>query len=242
MLSPEHRKALKIAAVGLFNVTTVWWLTKALNVNFRELIAGLEVAVLILAPLLALYLRSQWPTKRWLASAVLLPMLWFATYGFLHEMSHHIGVIVVGSKVLEQHWIPHFWRGEFTVGWIRSEFLPGWRGALPGYFPYLRDVVLLFAGLLILKLKKIRSAFLVGLVFILLCLSPLFDIVDNYFAGYVLGHHPVGNDFTGGALHVGAMWTNVIGILFSASAVYVVSRILVLYKDFAQLEPARLVR
>lgn len=59
MLSPEHRKALKIAAVGLFNVTTVWWLTKALNVNFRELIAGLEIAVLILAPLLALYLRSQ---------------------------------------------------------------------------------------------------------------------------------------------------------------------------------------
>ena len=80
-----------------------------------------------------------------------------------------------------------------------------------------------------------------GLVFILLCLSPLFDIVDNYFAGYVLGHHPAGNDFTGGALHVGTMWTNVIGILFSISAVYVVSRILVLYKDFAKLEPARLV-
>lgn len=49
MLSPEHRKAIKIAAVVLFNVATIWWLTKALKVNSRDIIAGEEIASLILA-------------------------------------------------------------------------------------------------------------------------------------------------------------------------------------------------
>jgi hypothetical protein len=39
MLSPEHRKAIKIAAVVLFNVATVWWLTKELKVDLRHVVA-----------------------------------------------------------------------------------------------------------------------------------------------------------------------------------------------------------
>jgi hypothetical protein len=75
----------------------------------------------------------------------------------------------------------------------------------------------------------------VGLVFILLCLSPRLDIVDNYFAGFLMRNHPAGNDFTGSALIVGVMWTNIVGVLLSVFAVYVVSRILALYKNFSEV-------
>lgn len=190
----------------------------------------------ILLPLVLLYTRSHWPRRLWIPSAVVLPLLWFGTYGALHELSHLAGLILIGDRILEHHVIPRFWEGEFTVGWVQTQ-APGaatWRYLLPGYSPYIRDIFFLSIGLLTLKAKRIRNPFLLGLVFVLLCLSPLFDIVDNYFNGYLVGRLP-GNDFMGSAMKIGATWTNAIGVVSAGFAVYVVWRVMMFYKGFPDM-------
>jgi hypothetical protein len=183
-------------------------------------------------------LRSHWPRRLWLCIiyTVVLFLLWFSTYSALHELSHLAGAILIRDKIVEHHLIPHFWEGEFTVGWVRSQSLhaPSWRDVLPGYGPYIRDILFLSIGLITLKAKRIRNAFLVGLVFVLFCLSPLFDIVDNYFNGYLVGRMP-GNDFMGSAMRIGATWTNVIGGVSAGFAVYVVWQVVMLYKGFPEM-------
>jgi hypothetical protein len=117
-------------------------------------------------------------------------------------------------------------------GWVKSQLLHDWRDVLPGLFPYFRDIVFLIIGFIILKFKKIKNSFFAGLILVILILSSLFDILDNYFIGYVIEHAPQGNDFTGTALKIGEIWTNIIGILFLGFAFYISFRIIFLYKEF----------
>jgi hypothetical protein len=235
----SHRRLrdCKILAVIIFNFVAVWFLLSLMSFDFKHKLATMEIAGLILVPLFAFYARSSWPAKRWAASAIVLPVLWFATYSLLHETSHLVGVILVGGTIVDHHLIPQFWKGEFTVGWMQSKPLQDWRDVIPGLCPYLRDILFLTAGFFILGSKRIRNCFLVGLLFTLCCLSPMFDIVDNYLNGYVLGRAS-GNDFLGTAMKIGATWTNLIGVLCAGYAVYVTGRLLWLYRDF----PGRVAR
>lgn len=233
----KRKKSAKIAGVIIFGVVSVLWLGKVFSINARNVIASLEIGGFILLPSVLLYVRSNWPRRLRLSISytVVLFLLWFGTYGTLHELSHLAGVILVRDKVVEHHLVPHFWEGEFTVAWVRSQTLraPSWRDVIPGYGPYIRDILFLSIGLITLKARRIRNPFLVGLVFVLLCLSSLFDIVDNYFNGYVLGRMP-GNDFMGSALRIGATWTNVIGVVLVGFAFYVVWQVMVFYKGFPE--------
>ncbi len=235
-LSENGKKTAKIAGVITFCVVSVLWLAKVFSINARNVIASLEISGFILLPLVLLYARSHWPRRLWIPSTVVLPLLWFSTYGALHELSHLAGVILIRDKIVEHHVIPRFWEGEFTVGWVQSQTLraPSWRDVLPGYGPYIRDIFFLSIGLITLKAKRIRNPFLVGLVFVLCCLSSLFDIVDNYFNGYLVGRMP-GNDFMGSAMRIGATWTNVIGVVLAGFAVYVVWQVMVFYKGFPEM-------
>ena len=229
--SSEHRRRdFKLLAVMTFNLVAVWFLTGLVALDLRHRLATMEIAGLLVIPLTVLYVRSNWPPKLWLANLAVLPLLWFSTYSLLHEGSHVVGAIVVGEKIVSCHMIPHFWEGEFTSGWIQSTVLEGWRGVLPGLFPYLRDFLFLIAGWLILKSKRIKNCFLVGLVFVFFCLSPLFDIASNYLGG--LAQHAAGNDFIGTAMRIGSGWTNVIGLVLLSFAFYVSGRILLLYTNF----------
>jgi hypothetical protein len=234
-LMEKGKKSAKIAGVIIFCVVSVLWLAKMFSINARNVIASLEIGGFILLPLVLLYARGNWPRRPWITYTVVLLLLWFSTYGTLHELSHLAGVILIRDKIVEHHLIPHFWEGEFTVGWVRSQSLhaPSWRDVLPGYGPYIRDILFLSIGLITLKAKS-RNAFLVRLVFVLFCLSSLFDIVDNYFNGYVLGRMP-GNDFMGSAMRIGATWTNVIGVVSAGFAVYVVWQVMVFYKGFPEM-------
>jgi hypothetical protein len=234
-LSEKRKKAAKIAGVITFCVVSVLWLAKLFSVNPRNVIASLEIGGFVLLPLVLLYARSNWPRRLWIPYTVVLPLLWFSTYGALHELSHLAGLILVGDKILEHHVIPRFWEGDFT-GWVRTQppGAPTWRYLIPGYGPYIRDIVFLSIGLITLKAKRIRNPFLVGLVFVLFCLSSLFDIADNYFNGYLVGRLP-GNDFMGSAMRIGATWTNVIGVVSTGFAVYVVWQVVMLYKGFPEM-------
>lgn len=232
-------KDYKIMAVVIFNLIAIWFLLGLMSFDTRHRLATMEITGLILIPLFALYGRSSWPPRLWLANAVVLPVLWFATYSLFHETSHLVGVVLVGGTIVDHHLIPHFWHGEFTAGWVQSRPLQDWRDVIPGLCPYLRDILFLIAGLVILRSKRIRNCFLVGLLFTLFCFSPLFDIVDNYLNGYIVGS-AAGNDFLGTAMKIGATWTNIIAVLFAGFAVYVSGRLLWLYRDFPGTQAAPL--
>ena len=229
--SQRRRRDYKILAVMAFNLVAVWFLTGLVAPDPKHRLATMEITALVLIPLIILYARCNWPPKLWLANLVVLLPLWFSTYSLLHEGSHVVGVFVVGEKIVEYHLIPQFWKGEFTSAWISSHVVPGWRGVLPGLFPYLRDFLFLIAGWVILKSKRIANCFLLGLVFVLFCLSSLFDITDNYFSGYLV-QHAIGNDFMGTAMKIGGVETNIIGVLLLSFGLYVVVRILWLYTNF----------
>jgi uncharacterized membrane protein len=230
--SERRRRDYKILAVMVFNLVAVWFLTGPIAPDIKHRLATMEITTLLLIPLVILYARCNWPPKLWLANLVVLLPLWFITYSALHEGSHVVGVFMVGEKIVNYHLIPAFWKGEFTSdAWVSSNILEGWRGVLPGLFPYLRDFLFLIAGWVILKSKRIENCFLVGLVFVLFCLSPVFDITDNYFNGYLV-QHATGNDFTGTAMTIGGLETHVIGVLLLSFGLYVVVRILWLYSNF----------
>ena len=229
--SQRRRRDYKLLAVMAFNLVAVWFITGIISLDTKHRLATMEMAALLVVPLIVLYVRGNWAPKLCLASVIVLLPLWFSTYSLLHELSHVVGFLAVGEKVVDYHLIPHFWKGEFTSGWVSSYVIQGWRGVLPGLFPYLRDFLFLIAGWVILKSKRIGNCFLVGLVFVLFCLSPLFDIADNYFSGYLV-QHATGNDFLGTAMKIGGIGTNVIGVLLLSFASYVCARILWLYTNF----------
>ena len=97
--------------------------------------------------------------------------------------------------------------------------------------PYIKDIILLVIGYLILRSKKNLNSFFSGLIFIICILSSLFDITNNY-SIYIINPNTVGNDFQGTALSIGEIWTNIIGVLFTLFSVYVTLRILILYRNF----------
>ena len=138
---------------------------------------------------------------------------------------------MIGSKPIETHLIPHFWKGEFTTGWVRSDPVNGWTGVLPGLFPYIKDIVFLIIGLSIFQKSKINNSFLAGLTYAILCLAPLFDIVNNYFIKFIIGRLE-GNDFYGVTLGWGDTLANIIGMTFSIFAIFTCIWIPIIYKNF----------
>jgi len=231
-ISQRRRRDYEILAVMVFNLVAVWFLTGTIVSDTKHRLATMEITAILLIPLVILFARCNWPPKLWLANSIVLLSLWFGTYSLLHEGSHVVGIFIVGGKIVDYHLIPPFWKGEFTSdAWVSSRFVEGWRGVLAGLFPYLRDFVFSIAGWVILKSKRIDNCFLVGLVFVLFCLSPLFDITDNYFSGYLV-QHATGNDFTGTAMKIGVLGTNIIGVLLLSFGLYVVVQILWLYANF----------
>lgn len=227
-----HRKWLKMFIL-VFIFGPVLFLVPLVIPDTKHRIATFEILGLVIIPLLLFYARTNLSRRMWSINIPVLLLVWFFTSAMLHELSHLIGIMVVGDKIVDYHLIPKFREGDFdfSVGWARSQLLNDWRDVIPGLFPYFRDVVLLIVGFLVLRSKRIHNSFLVGLIFILCCLSSLFDIVDNYFTGYVVGHAS-GNDFLGTAMKIGENWTNLIGIVFTIFAFSVCGWIIFIYKGF----------
>ncbi len=195
----------------------------------RTRFALIEIAVLVVNPLIVFYLRNNWPRKICIVDIVSILIVWFLTLPLLHESSHIIGVYVIGSKPIAYQLFPKFWMGDFTTAWVQSEPVNDWRGPIPGLFPYIKDVFLSIIGFLMLKGKKVSNAFWAGSIYAFFCLGSLFDIANNYFQkllGYVTG-----NDFYGVSLGWGDAWSNSIGISFSGFALCISVWVLVAYKS-----------
>jgi hypothetical protein len=153
-----------------------------------ELLATFECLLTIVAPLLILYLRGQWPLRVTVLCVVTLPVLWYLTYSPLHELSHVIGTYLVGGKVTYVKLIPRFWVGEFSRAWITTEGIEkSWQQFVSTGFPYMLDVVCAVVGYYLLRGRFLRRPFMLGVAFMLLCLRPTFDLMCETVAFHLGG-------------------------------------------------------
>lgn len=181
-----------------------------------------EILFTVVAPLLVLYLRGTWKQHTMMACAATIPILWYFVYAPLHELSHLLGAYLGGGRITEVKLIPRFWLGETGVAWIKAEgFSSEWSQLIMTISPYVLDVVSAAIGVYVLQRKLSRSAFLVGFLFMVLCLRPTFDLVCETI-GFATG-------FRGDLFHIAltaggfATWTFVaLSIAFSIYAIIVV--------------------
>jgi hypothetical protein len=136
-----------------------------------------EVLLIIVIPLIILLLGGKWPLKTIILCLLLIPILWYLTYSPIHELSHALGTFLAGGKVTEYKLIPSFWEGVFAVAWIKYVGLNlRWQVLVMTCAPYVIDLFSIIIGGLVLQRYQSRSAFGVGLLFMLLSLRPTFDI------------------------------------------------------------------
>ena len=141
-------------------------------------LAACEILLVLVVPLLILYLKGNWPLRKVIPALVIVPILWYFTYAPLHELSHAVGVYLVGGKVIEYKLIPSFWLGEFGGAWITPIGIThSWQQLTISAFPYLLDIVCFVVAIFVFKRGSSISSFLIGLAFMLVCLRPASDFV-----------------------------------------------------------------
>ena len=193
-----------------------------------------EILLVIVTPVLVLYLRGQWPLRIVIACLCAIPVVWYLTYAPIHELSHALGAILVGGRVVDIKLIPSFWEGTFAVAWVNTEGLGGSWPVMTGA-PYVLDVACVVVGLVVLWRRPSRSSLVVGLLFMLLCLRPTFDLVCET-VGFVGGFH---GDLWHLELAIGsaALWS----FLLVALALCLLSVVVILrrYGGFPEPHPIR---
>ena len=151
------------------------------------LLITIEILVVIVAPLLILYLTGPWPVRIAIPCLVSIPVLWYLTYSPIHELSHVLGAYLVGGSVTELKLIPSFWRGEFGRAWITPQGLrEPWQQLVMTSAPYVLDGVSVAVGFFALHRRRLRRPFALGVLLMLLCLRPAFDVVCET-AAFALG-------------------------------------------------------
>ena len=150
--------------------------TKRLSLG--KLLITFEILVVVVTPLLFLYLKGNWPLRTTVPCLLSIPILWYLSYSPFHELSHVAATYLVGGQVVYMKLIPSFWLGEFGRAWITPVGITqSWQRLIMTASPYVLDVVCLAVVIPFLRRGFSKNAFLVGLVFMLLCLRPAFDFV-----------------------------------------------------------------
>jgi hypothetical protein len=154
----------------------------------RELLITCEILLAVVSPLLILYLKSTWRLHVTIACMVVIPPLWYLTYAPLHEIAHMIGIYLVGGRMVDYKLIPHFWVGEYGTAWIQTTGITRpWQQLVSTGSPYVLNVICIVAGLFLIRRRLSGNPFVIGLVFMLLCLRPAFDFLSEL-TGYVSGN------------------------------------------------------
>jgi hypothetical protein len=188
----------------------------------NHLLVTFEILFTVVAPLLVLYLRGTWRPQTMVACMSTIPILWYFVYAPIHELSHLLGAYLVGGQIVEVKLIPRFWAGETAVAWIKADGLTNeWAQLIMTISPYVLDCLSIAVGVYVLQRKLSRNGFLIGFLFMVLCLRPTFDFVCETI-GFASGFR---GDLFHIALTVGgvATWTFLaFSIAFSIYAIVVV--------------------
>jgi hypothetical protein len=229
--SLKTRSWYKILGIFVFCIITIWLKISNSIPDLSQRLATIELLTLVLCPLMFFYLRNNWKPLSWIVSMIVILLIVAATFSFLHEISHVIGLYLIGSKPTGYQLIPEYWKGDFKTAWVNSVPVNNWTGVIPGLFPYIKDIAFLILGFTILRRKSINHSFLAGFIYAFFCLGPLFNIINNYLIKLILGKLD-GNDFYGVTLGWGDTWSNIIGVSFSIFAICICIWIPIFYKDF----------
>jgi small-conductance mechanosensitive channel len=139
-----------------------------------------------------------------------------------------IGIWISSKEIYDYQLMPCFWKGDFGTGYVKYDF----QGDLTDFYiiilPYIRDIVFLIIGYIILKKKSIKQPFTAGLILIMLVLSPLYDISNNYLA-YIIGSL---NDFNAIKITTNGFFSNLIGISFMIMTIFLTFRIMILSNGY----------
>jgi hypothetical protein len=201
----------------------------------NHLLITFEILFTVVAPLLVLYLRGTWKQQTMMACVSTIPILWYFVYAPIHELSHLLGAYLVGAQIVEVKLIPRFWVGETAVAWIKAEgFTNEWSELIMTISPYVLDLVSAAIGVYVLQRKLSRNAFLVGFLFMFLCLRPAFDFVCETI-GFATGFR---GDLFHIALTVGGFATWTFLALSIAFLMYAIIVVIGRFKGFPQ-EAAR---
>ena len=195
------------------------------------ILSAIEIALLIILPLIKFYQQIKLTHKQYIINIALLYLIWYFSYAGLHELCHMLGSWITGTKILDYQLIPPFWKGDFKTAYVNPLFENNNQAVVSVIMPYLRDIVFLIIGFWLLIRKRINNHFLKGLILILFILSPLFDIINNY-SGFVFVSF---GDFKELSIRVGVLYANVIGLLFTLIATVITLRIFVFYKNHPDL-------
>jgi hypothetical protein len=194
------------------------------------IISVLEIALLIMLPLVLFYQRSIWSHKKYLPSILFIYLIWYLSYALLHELMHMLGVWIFDKTIFEIKLIPRFWTGDFGSGYVRYDYKGDSKDFVIILLPYARDIILLALGYLLIIKTEIKKPFLIGIILVIMILSPLFDISNNYFA-YLLGAM---NDFNTLGESSSKSISNLIGISFFMTSALITIHILKRYKNYPE--------
>jgi len=168
-------------------------------------ITTIEIALLLVLPLIVFFQRSSWRTKEYVFLIPIIYLVWYLSYAFLHEIFHLSAAIVLGKKVYTFQLIPYFWKGETGVGYVDSEY-----NQLTVLMPYIKDVFFSVIGTIIILKRVMKKPLTTGIVLTVLVLSPLFDVANNYLI-YVMQSI---NDFRAFSDLTNSTIAHLVGILF----------------------------
>jgi hypothetical protein len=190
----------------------------------------LEIALLIMFPLVLFYQRSIWSYKIYLPCIMFIYLIWYLSYGLFHELMHVLGAWIFDKTIYETKLIPGFRAGDFGSGYVRYDYKGDSMDFIIILLPYARDMILLALGYLLLIKTEIKKPFMTGLILVIMILSPLFDIGNNYFA-YLLGSM---NDFNALGESGSKSISHLIGISFFMTSAFITIHILKRYKNYPE--------
>lgn len=149
----------------------------------------IEILVSVVLPLLLFYLRSSWSQREIYINVTFLPILWYVFYAPIHELGHIVGCLLVGLEIKDYQLFSRFWEGSFGFAFvdIKEGYGENMKSFVVLMMPYLFDLISVMVGYFILLKYKIKNSFLVGIVLLILCVRPIYDLADN-FVGYFLNH------------------------------------------------------
>ena len=121
----------------------------------------IEILVLIIFPLLVLHLRSNWVSKEIYFNVIILPLIWYLFYAPIHELSHILGCIIVGSKITDYRLFAHFWEGSFGFAYVdvQGGLDVNMNSLIILISPYILDFISIIIGYYILTRYKIKNSF-----------------------------------------------------------------------------------
>lgn len=192
------------------------------------IITVLEIALLIMLPLVLFYQRSIWTYKKYVPSIMIIYLIWYLSYALFHELMHMLGALIFDKTIYKIKLIPKFWTGDFGSGYVRYDYQSDSKDFIIMLFPYARDIILLAFGYLLIIKTEIEKPFMIGLILVIMVLSPLFDIANNYFA-YLLGYM---NDFNALGESSSKLFSHLIGILFFITTAIITFLIIKNNKDY----------